>query len=302
MNERQLNFEKGRVEVLTLDELEQSHVENYHDGTPVGGMYHFEVMHRVLELLEKMHVPYEVKEIFAVDNRHGHTPGVTLHHDLEEKFGIQTIPTYTLRRIFANIKVGNETAEGYSSNLAVSYTQSGCAVAWGPFCHVCHNQTILSADHIFANYTLPGRQRLDTPSRNIMYMLTSFEQTFLEEFEKSESEIQAVLDLKQFPLCAREVREFIGEMSVQRTLCESRNKAIKTNGIYPLSDANINRCVESLAGNELLDGCTAYDLLNATNFYCKPRYSVFENIFVQSYLIYKAIKGYTENGVFDFTV
>ena len=37
MNERKLNFEKGNLEVLTLKELERTHVENYRDGMPVGG-------------------------------------------------------------------------------------------------------------------------------------------------------------------------------------------------------------------------------------------------------------------------
>ena len=42
MSERKLDFTKGKVEVLTLDELKQTHRENYPDGNPVGDIYHFD--------------------------------------------------------------------------------------------------------------------------------------------------------------------------------------------------------------------------------------------------------------------
>ena len=38
---RTLDFTKEKVQVLTLEELEQSYHENHVDGTPVNGIYHF---------------------------------------------------------------------------------------------------------------------------------------------------------------------------------------------------------------------------------------------------------------------
>ena len=299
MNERKLNFEKGNMEVLTLEELERTHVENYRDGSPVGGIYHYDLIHFILDLLEKNRIGYKVKEIFAVDNRHGHNPGVTLHHDLEESFGIQAPETYTLRRVFANINL-ESADDDMTTNLAVSYTQQGIAIGWGPFCYVCHNQTICSSEHILSNYTLPGNSRIPTSERDTRFLLSRFSEAFMKEIALAEQEISDVMALKDLRLDAKTVREFIGEATICRTLVEARSATVRQGRLYPISDANINRMVEALSESTLLDGCSGYELLNAANYYCKPRHSTFENIMPQSLMIYQAISGYSKNGKFNF--
>ena len=42
MEERKLDFERNKVEVLTLPELKQTYKEVAPDGRPALGMYHFE--------------------------------------------------------------------------------------------------------------------------------------------------------------------------------------------------------------------------------------------------------------------
>ena len=75
---------------------------------------------------------------------------------------------------------------------------------------------------------------------------------------------------------------------------------IKVIGVGGGGGNAINRMVESLSESALLDGCSGYELLNAANFYCKPRHSTFENIMPQSLMIYQAISGYSKNGKFNF--
>ena len=53
MNERTLNFAEAPVQVLTLEELEKSYHENLPTGDPVGGIYHFALIQKVLELFEQ---------------------------------------------------------------------------------------------------------------------------------------------------------------------------------------------------------------------------------------------------------
>ena len=48
-----LNFAEKPVQVLTLEELEKSYHENLPTGQPVGGIYHFELIGKVLETFEK---------------------------------------------------------------------------------------------------------------------------------------------------------------------------------------------------------------------------------------------------------
>lgn len=63
---------------LTLDQLKETHKENYANGLPVMGIYHFAFIERLLELLQAAGISYEVNEIFAADNRDRYRPGVLL--------------------------------------------------------------------------------------------------------------------------------------------------------------------------------------------------------------------------------
>ncbi len=91
MEERKLNFAEAPVQVLTLEELERSYHENLPTGDPVGGIYHFALILKVLELFEQRGLNPAVQEIFAAANRDSKRPGVTLLPQLEEKFGERAI-------------------------------------------------------------------------------------------------------------------------------------------------------------------------------------------------------------------
>ena len=65
---KQLDFTQKNVEVLTLEELSQTYKENYPNGMPVGGMYHFVLMNQLVEMLEKAGFSPKVEEIFAANS------------------------------------------------------------------------------------------------------------------------------------------------------------------------------------------------------------------------------------------
>ena len=68
--------------------------------------------------------------------------------------GEHAFEAYTLRRIYANVKVCESGMDGIDMNMAVAYHQLGIQVAFGPMVHVCHNQTILGAQDIFTTQNI----------------------------------------------------------------------------------------------------------------------------------------------------
>jgi hypothetical protein len=65
--------------------------------------------------------------------------------------------------VFANIGLFDD--QRY--NLAVSYTQQGIMVGFGPFVYACHNQTICRADHLVCNYGVRGMRKLEPKDRDL---------------------------------------------------------------------------------------------------------------------------------------
>ena len=165
---------------LTLDQLKETHKENYANGLPVMGIYHFAFIERLLELLQAAGISYEVNEIFAADNRDRYRPGVTILQDVVNQHNEVTLDAHIFRRVYANINLKNELVKGeVSMNMAVAYHQKGIQVAFGPYVHVCHNQTILGAQDVFSTTSMKfldsTRKPVDTPSA----MLTAGVERFL---------------------------------------------------------------------------------------------------------------------------
>jgi deoxyadenosine/deoxycytidine kinase len=66
---RTLNFKDNKIEMVTLQELQQTYHEDHVDGVPVGTIYHFDLLERVMEVLEKHRMHADIQEIFAANNR-----------------------------------------------------------------------------------------------------------------------------------------------------------------------------------------------------------------------------------------
>ena len=170
MNERTLNFAEAPVQVLTLEELEKSYHENLPTGDPVGGIYHFALIQKVLELFEQRGLKPAVHEVFAAANRDSKRPGVTLLPQLEEKFGERAIEAHLLRRVYANIEIRSDETDDIVTCLAVAYHQKGIQLGIGPMVKVCHNQTILGAQDVVSNYTCySGQSRKDKYSLDMVF-------------------------------------------------------------------------------------------------------------------------------------
>ena len=131
MEEKRLDFRQNQVQVLTLEELAQTAHEDYHNGLPVMGIYHWQLIDVLLESLEKANVKYEVQEIFAANNNSKDRPGVTIERRIAEEKGGNVLEAYTLRRVYANINLFDPCADDWQMNMAVAYHQSICSRASG---------------------------------------------------------------------------------------------------------------------------------------------------------------------------
>ena len=161
---RQLDFSKGKVEVLTLDELKATQTENYSNTqTPVGGIYHFDLIRRIVDHLDQAGLNPEIQEIFAANNADRYRPGVTVNQDLFREYGDFAVETHTLRRIYANINLAGSGNDEAGLNVAVAYHQKGIQIGVGPYVYVCHNQTIVGAQDVFSTQRISqAKGRLKT--------------------------------------------------------------------------------------------------------------------------------------------
>ena len=295
---RKLDFTKGRVEVLTLDELKQTHVVNYPNGKPIGDIYHYDMIQFILTELEEKNIPYQVNEIFAVDNIMKGRNGVMIAKEQEEQYGVGSLESHILNRVFANIGLFDDQ----SYNLAVSYTQQGIMVGFGPYVFACHNQTICAAQHIVSNYSLPGCGRMEFRDRELPAFLNRLTATVDQVIPSYEADMKEIRSMQNVVMTQVEVEQFIGALDAKRVLCDSQDKDIHSQECYPLGDKNIHALIENLHKKRMWKGCTMYQLMQEANFFCKPGHTLFNLALPQSLMLFNGMKSYHQTGIFNFSI
>lgn len=285
-----LNFEQNACEVLTLEELQQTHREDYPDGTPVGDIYHHQLMSTILEQCDKDGLRPELKEIFAVNNRHKRSPGVTVLPEIAESKGVGSLESHILRRVFCNITLhGDFENERNTYNIAVSYTQQGILVGFGPFTYACHNQTICWPECLISNYTLRGNGRMETKDRDIKVLINTIREKIHTIMGECYKEIEQLERLMDFTMRGMEIDELIGMLVRERVACETENAQIRMTGYASLNSAHINMLAEKCMLEGYYDGTTAYNVYQSGTQFMKPRLVPFENICPQSLAMFRQI-------------
>ena len=265
MEQRQLNFAEQPVQVLTLEELEKSYHENLTTGEPVGGIYHFALIQKVLEIFEKRGLKPVVQEIFAAANRDSKRPGVTLLPQLEEKFGERAIEAHLLRRVYANIEIRSDETDEIVTCLAVAYHQKGIQLGIGPMVKVCHNQTILGAQDVVSNYTCYGGQsRKDKFTLEMVMDRTQQWADDYEPYQKVRKERMGAL--KSAQMDRNGMLQLIGVLVEKRILHDTNNDVLRISQPYPLNSSQINETSEQLIAlmrhDEPISYWDAYQQLN----------------------------------------
>ena len=268
-NENQFfDFEKNKVQVLTLDQLKRTIKENRGDDrTAAHGIYHFALVQQILDMCAEHGYDAEVYDLFATNNRDKQTPGVSLNPELEKQYGERAVEAHTLRRIYANVRLKNFDTPELTTNLAIAYTQKGIQVGFGRNVKVCHNQLILGAERIVSDFSFRKNSAalsLQGIMQTIGGWLTDAEHLIIKDEETIER-------MKSAILTAEQIYVIIGMLTSMRVMNETQDKKIRRPGIIPLNQAQIGKFTESLLVKQVEEGrITAWSLYNCATDLYKP--------------------------------
>lgn len=251
-----LDFSTDKVQTISLETLEHSNMERNAQGNPLNGIFHAELVHKVLDLVKKHGYQPDIYDMFAANGGPSSLPGVTLSKELELRYGLQSTEAHTLRRVYANITLNAFDDENFTTNLAVSFHQNGIEIGFGPMVKICHNQTMLG-----------GGDRVKTFGGNG----TSVEGALatVDGWMKNAKQIickrmMLVELLKRRAVDVHEVYETIGQLSCNRVLHDTKNPEIKSNTPYEMNGVLINKYIEQIAVHQKdHEQLTVWDLYDA---------------------------------------
>lgn len=262
------DFDKAKVQTLTLDQLERTHKENDVYGNPLRGIYHFQLLQTLMEACEAQGYNVEVYDLFAAQNKDRNTPGVVLLPQVEAQYGERAIEAHILRRVFANIRITDFDDDEKTTNLAVAFHQKGVQVGFGNMVKICHNQTMLCADKYIATYGERGNGRGESITipqviDTVKSWLTDARHIIVTEREKIER-------MKSIEVGVQQMLLIIGMLTAIRVKHDTSIASLKDPHVYPLNQAQISSFTESLMLKSQQAGgsISAWDLYNsATDLY-----------------------------------
>jgi hypothetical protein len=283
-----LDFENNAVQVLNLETLKRTHLENDVQGRPLKGIYHYQFIEGVAALCRKSGLDYEIEEIFAAQNKNRQFPGVVVLPQVEEIKGEKAVEAHILRRVFSTIKINDSQDEETTTTLALSFHQDGIQAAIGPCVKICHNQCILSAERITANY---GANKVSTEEvfQTVQMWLNDF-------FRYRETDKRIIDQMKQIRMNLNDVYQLIGLLTSLRIMHDSDNKEMSAQvKCYPLNQSQISMFTDSLITHiwtEQRDGLTLWDVYNfATELY-KPQRMEIPNLIPQNLSLMETLINY----------
>lgn len=260
----QFDFQNNNIETMTLDTLRRTHKENDIYGKPLKGIYHYEVIQRMMDLCEKHNLNFEVEEIFAAQNKNKNQPGVVVLPQVEQKFGALSVEAHILRRIYTTIRIKNWETDELTTTLVVAFHQDGIQAAIGPCVKICHNQCILSPQRSASNY---GRDKLSNEQLfdRVDEWLSNFEEQMTEDRER-------IKRLKSKIVSPQELYAFIGLLTALRVSHDSSDKRLSSQvDTYPLNQGQISVFTEELLKLNLKKGkITLWDIYNIATELYKP--------------------------------
>lgn len=142
--QQQFDFQQNGIEVMDFETLQRTYKENDIYNNPVQGIYHYQVIQRMMDICEKHNLDYEVEEIFAAQNRNKTQPGVSILPQVEQIHGEKAVEAHILRRIFTTIRIKDWETDELTTTLVVAYHQDGVQAAIGP----CVKSAITSASFL----------------------------------------------------------------------------------------------------------------------------------------------------------
>ena len=263
--QQQFDFQKNGIEVMNFETLQRTYKENDIYNNPVQGIYHYQVIRRMMDICEKYNLDYEVEEIFAAQNRNKTQPGVSILPQVEQTHGEKAVEAHILRRIFATIRIRDWETDELTTTLVVAYHQEdGIQAAIGPCVKICHNQCILSPQRSICNY---GKKKVTTDElfETVDGWLANFEVNMNEDIER-------IQRLKRRIVPMEEIYLYIGLLTALRVSHDSSDRNLSsTVETYPLNQSQISVFTEEVLKLAMSKGqITAWDLYNVATEIYKP--------------------------------
>ena len=262
--QQQFDFQKNGIEVMNFETLQRTYKENDIYNNPVQGIYHYQVIRRMMDICEKYNLDYEVEEIFAAQNRNKTQPGVSILPQVEQTHGEKAVEAHILRRIFATIRIRDWETDELTTTLVVAYHQDGIQAAIGPCVKICHNQCILSPQRSISNY---GKKKVTTDElfETVDGWLANFEVNMNED-------IARIQRLKRRIIPMEEIYMYIGLLTALRVSHDSSDRNLSsTVETYPLNQSQISVFTEEVLKLAMSKGqITAWELYNIATAIYKP--------------------------------
>ena len=262
--QQQFDFQQNGIEVMDFETLQRTYKENDIYNNPVQGIYHYQVIRRMMDICEKYNLDYEVEEIFAAQNRNKTQPGVSILPQVEQTHGEKAVEAHILRRIFATIRIRDWETDELTTTLVVAYHQDGIQAAIGPCVKICHNQCILSPQRSISNY---GKKKVTTDElfETVDGWLANFEVNMNED-------IARIQRLKRRIIPMEEIYLYIGLLTALRVSHDSSDRNLSsTVETYPLNQSQISIFTEEVLKLAMSKGqITAWDLYNVATEIYKP--------------------------------
>ena len=262
--QQQFDFQKNGIEVMNFETLQRTYKENDIYNNPVQGIYHYQVIRRMMDICEKYNLDYEVEEIFAAQNRNKTQPGVSILPQVEQTHGEKAVEAHILRRIFATIRIRDWETDELTTTLVVAYHQDDIQAAIGPCVKICHNQCILSPQRSISNY---GKKKVTTDElfETVDGWLANFEVNMNED-------IARIQRLKRRIIPMEEIYLYIGLLIALRVSHDSSDRNLSsTVETYPLNQSQISVFTEEVLKLAMSKGqITAWDLYNVATEIYKP--------------------------------
>lgn len=269
-NDHFFDFEKAKVQSLTLEQLKRTVRENdVENGKPLHGIQHYELIDRLTEVCLELGYQAEIYDMFATNNKDRLTPGVSLYPELEQRYGKRAVEAHSIRRIYTNLRIRNFDTDELTTNLAVSYTQKGIQIGIGRNVKICHNQCMLSAERYIADFSTGNNKGDRIPTADLLGRV----KVWLEDLHRIVDEDDLLIGkMKATAMTPAQVLLVIGMLTAARVQHDTEVKRIKVRSVYPLNQAQIGRFTERLLTTQHDEGrITAWDMYNAATDLYKPQ-------------------------------
>ena len=278
-----LNFEIAKIQELDIETLQATYKENDVFGNPLKDIYHYQVIHEILNLCKRNGLKYEIQDIFAANNNSKQYPGVSMLPQVASQFGANAPEAHILRRVYTTIRIHDGETDELTTNIAIAYHQDGVQVAFGTTVKICRNLCILGAQKIVSNY---GNGKI---SNDAIFQTVD---NWLRDFGNyQERDIRIIQRMKEIECTKPDVLRLIGTLTAIRVAYDNGIGEVRQRlNNYPLNQAQISIFTESyLRFEEENPSVSLWDVYNLGTHIYKPHTTEIPNILPQTAVLFEVL-------------